>query len=64
MPPALIATAVFIIQQAIKYVPGLINDLRDLFNKDNPTEADWQALHAKINAKGYKDYVPDSSLPS
>lgn len=63
MPPALISTGVFILQQAIKYAPGLVKDLRELFTKDNPTEADWKALHDKINSKTYYDYVPGTALP-
>ena len=59
----LIALAVKGIQAAIKYAPGLIDELRKIFAKSNPTEADWQALHDKIASKSYEDYVPDSSIP-
>ncbi len=51
------------LQAAIKYAPGLIEDLRKLFSGPPPTEADWNALHEKIASKGYFDYVPDSSIP-
>jgi hypothetical protein len=59
----LIALAVKAIQAAIKYAPGLIEDLRKIFAQSNPTEADWQALHDKIASKSYEDYVPDSAIP-
>jgi hypothetical protein len=58
----LIALAVKAIQAAVKYAPGLIEDLRKLFAMKNPTEADWQALHDKIASKSYEDYVPDSAI--
>ena len=59
----LIGLAVKGIQAAIKYAPGLIEDLRKIFSTSNPTEADWQQLHDKIASKSYRDYVPDSAIP-
>jgi len=59
----LIGLAIKGIQAAIKYAPGLIEDLREIFSKGNPTEADWQALHDKVASKSYRDYVPESSIP-
>ncbi len=58
-----ISLAVQGIQAAIKYAPGLINDIRAIISLPNPTEADWQILHDKIAAKKYSDYVPDSAIP-
>lgn len=50
------------LQEAIKRAPKLIEDFREIFAKDAPTEADWAALKAKINSKVYEDYVPATRL--
>jgi hypothetical protein len=62
MPPQALALALFLIEEGIKEEPALAADLRDLFNKTDPTAADWDALHAKVAAKTYRDYVPATAL--
>lgn len=56
MNPALIIT---IIETAIKLAPGLVNDLRTLFAKGDPTAEDWDKLRATVS-KTYDDYVNEA----
>lgn len=60
MPVAIIIP---IVEAVFKYAPGAVVALRELFAKDQPTEADWAALKAKLQGMEYQDYVPDSALP-
>jgi hypothetical protein len=62
MSPAALSIALFIVQEAIKDAPGLIAALKAIFTTADPTAADWDALRAKVLAKSYADYVPDSAL--
>ena len=62
MPPAALSLALFIVQEGIKDAPGLIAALKAIFATADPTAADWEALRAKVMAKSYADYVPDSAL--
>jgi len=50
------------VEEAVKIVPGLIDDLRKLFAKPDPTPQDWADLRAKIAAKQYSDYVNPDDL--
>jgi hypothetical protein len=54
--------AIFAIEEAIKEEPAIAAALKDIFTKADPTAADWAALRARIAAKDYADYVPDSAL--
>lgn len=45
-----------IAEALIKYGPALAKALIAIFKKDNPTEADWNALFA-VAEKSYDDYV-------
>ena len=63
MNPALIALIMSLVEEAIKDAPGVVEDLKLIFNNPNPVPADWEALRAKVLAKGYADYVPASALP-
>jgi len=62
MNEKILALAVFGLEEIIKVAPGLYQEFADLFAKDNPTPADWDALRAKIASKSYKDYVPTTTL--
>jgi hypothetical protein len=64
MNPATLALIVGLVEEAIKEAPALKADLHNLFSNANPTPADWEALRAKVLARGYHDYVPASDLPS
>jgi hypothetical protein len=63
MDPATIALITFGIQEFIKVAPKLVDEFAALFSKGAPTDADWDALRAKILSKSYKDYVPTTQLP-
>lgn len=58
-----IKLSLFIIQEAVKSEPAVAKMLQDLFNKGDPTDADWDNLRARVNAKSYADYVPTSKIP-
>ena len=62
MNPATIALIVALVEEAAKVAPQLVTDLQGIFAKPNPTPEDWLALRAKVLAKGYSDYVPQSDL--
>src|SRR6266404_855040 len=63
MPPESIQLAIFIVEEAIKAEPAIAAMLQQLFNKADPTPADWAQLRAAVAGKSYGDYVPDSALP-
>ena len=63
MSPASIALVFSLVEEVIKVAPGAVADFQAIFSNPNPTPADWQALRAKVLAKGYADYVPKSDLP-
>ena len=63
MPPQAIALALFIVEEAIKMEPAIAAALKDIFTRPDPTAEDWAMLRARIVAKDYADYVPDSALP-
>lgn len=58
-----VALALFVLQEAIKQAPGLVNEFQGLFNGNPPTDEEWTALRTKILSKSYKDYVPTTALP-
>ncbi len=64
MTPAMLALILSLVEEAIAVTPGVIDDLKLIFNNPDPTPADWEALRAKVLAKSYADYVPASALPS
>ena len=51
------------VEEAIRLTPGLIAELQTLFAKGNVTPEDWAKLRAKVTAKAYEDYVPDTKIP-
>lgn len=62
MAPQALSLALFVLQEAIKFAPELYLELSALFNKPDPTPADWDALRARVLAQSYKDLVPNSQL--
>jgi len=63
MSAAALQLAFFIVEEAIKEGPALYADLQKLCAKADPTAADWAELRAKVAAKTYFDYVPNTALP-
>jgi hypothetical protein len=64
MPPQAVSLGLFVIEEAIKLVPGLYSEIQALFTKPDPTPADWEALRARVLAKSYRDFVPETALPT
>src|ERR1700690_2995156 len=62
MPPETLSLVFFILEEAIKEEPAIATALKNLFSKSDPTPDDWAALRAKVAAKSYEDYVPQSAL--
>lgn len=63
MSPTLLAAIITTFSEALRAAPQLLADIQAIFAKGEPTAEDWEALKAKVNAKTYFDYVPDSALP-
>lgn len=63
MPPQAVQLAIFLIQQLIAHEPEIAAEIKALLTKSDPTDDEWKALHNKVIAKGYRDYVPASVLP-
>jgi hypothetical protein len=63
MNPAMLALLVSLIEEAVAVTPGIVDDLKLIFNNPSPVPADWEALRTKVLAKSYADYVPASALP-
>ncbi|MGD0744146.1 MAG: hypothetical protein ABSA45_03230 [Verrucomicrobiota bacterium] len=63
MNPAMLALLISLIEEAVKITPAVVEDFKLIFNNPEPVPADWEALRAKVLAKGYGDYVPASALP-
>jgi len=63
MSPAVIALIIAALQSLIEEEPEIAAQIQSLLTKQNPTPADWQALHAQVLGKSYADYVPASALP-
>lgn len=53
------ALAISIIQMLVKAVPPLVAELRVLFAKGDPTDADWDALKTKVD-KPYDQYIAEA----
>jgi hypothetical protein len=64
MSPALISLILSLVQEAITLEPQIAAQLKELFAKENPTPADWEALRVQVLGKTYADYVPASALPA
>lgn len=63
MPPQTVTLAIWLLQQLIEHEPEIAASIKLLLTKAEPTDAEWDALHAKVAAKSYRDYVPDTALP-
>lgn len=63
MTPTLLTAILTAFAEALRAAPQLVADIQAIFAKGEPTEADWEELKAKVNAKTYWDYVPDTALP-
>jgi len=61
--PALLATILGLIEQAITDAPEVANELRILLGNADPTPADWATLKENVLKKSYANYVPTSKLP-
>lgn len=64
MNPAMLALILQLVEEAVVLTPGIVEDLKTIFSKPNPTPEDWAALRTKVLAKSYADYVPASALPA
>jgi hypothetical protein len=62
MDPATLTLALACLQAALKETPVLVDDIRQLFAKGDPTAAQWEALRARVMANDYKTLVPNSRL--
>jgi len=60
----MIALILSLVQEAVTLTPGIVEDLKLIFNNPSPTPADWEALRAKVLSKSYADFVPASALPA
>ena len=56
-PTAIIALIELILREA----PGAINGIRALLNKNNPTDADFEAAKAQIAADTFQSLVPNAA---
>ncbi len=64
MSPALLQIILFAVQTALKEAPQLAAEFQALFAKSDITDADWDALRARVNSLDYAKLVPDSELPT
>lgn len=62
MNPTVISASLFILQEAVKTTPSILAAIRELANKDNPTDTDWDNLRKRVASKSYEDFVPHTSL--
>ena len=51
--------ALQIIEAALKLAPELVAEFKVLFASGEPTQADWEALRARVN-KSYDDWMADN----
>ena len=59
----LASLAIFSVKEAIKETPALVEDFKVLFASGTPTDADFDAFHAKVAGDSYAKLVPASQLP-
>ena len=45
-----------IVELMLRYGPGLARAVQQIFQKQNPTQADWDAVFA-LAEKSYDDYI-------
>jgi hypothetical protein len=51
-------------EELLENEPEIAAAVAAIFTKQNPTPADWLAVHQQVLAKNYADYVPASALPA
>ena len=51
-------TAILIVQSLIKYGPEVARAIAAIFQKSDPTPAEWEAVF-KLAEKSYDDYVKE-----
>lgn len=54
------AAIITLIQLILREAPGAINGIRALLNKDNPTDADFEAAKAQIAKDTFQSLVPNA----
>jgi nucleoside diphosphate kinase len=57
------AIIVGILQLIIREAPGAVAAIRSLMNKENPTDADFEAAKEQIRVDTYESIVTNSALP-
>ena len=63
MPPAVLSLVLFGIQELIKNAPGLVAEFQTLFSQTTPpTDADWDALRARVSGKSFDDYMAQAGV--
>lgn len=62
MPAWIITIGLPLLKQLLQEAPQLRADIAALFAKEQVTDADWAALHARIAGQTYEDLVPHSGL--
>ena len=60
MNPATIALIIGLVEEAIKLEPAIAAELQSLFNKPQPTPADWMALRERIKTQSFESLAPDA----
>lgn len=51
-----------VVQALIKYGPDVARAVKELFDKDNPTAADWERVFLTAS-KSYEELVPATRIP-
>lgn len=60
MNPATITLIIALVQEAIKAEPAIAEMLKNIFNKPNPTPADWLELKARVLGTPFEALAPDA----
>lgn len=63
-PQSLASLALFALQEAIKLEPKIAEACQALFASGDPSPAEWEATRLLVSGKTYRDYVPDTAIPS
>lgn len=54
--PEFVSLGLLAIKALVKYAPGMVESIREVISKKDPTEEDWNALFAKAD-KTYDQYI-------
>jgi hypothetical protein len=63
MPPEAVIAVIDGIEELISLEPKLAADIKALFTSGNPTDADFDALRARVTSRSYGNLVPNTDLP-